>query len=162
STKLTYIQQAGDGSAINDAGDPYTGLDRFGRVQDQWWLNFSGTSVTGTIDRFQLGYDRNSNVLYKNNLVNSSFSELYHTNSTASGDNNGAYDTLDRLAGFRRGTLSSSGNNGSGLDTVTTLNSSTNLAGLSDSQSWDLDAQGNWSSVTTDGTTSTRSTDGQN
>ena len=28
-----------------DAGDQYTGLDRFGRVMDQRWLNGSGSSV---------------------------------------------------------------------------------------------------------------------
>ena len=78
----------------------------------------SGTST----DDFQYGYDRNGNVLYKKNLVNSSFSELYHANSATSGDSNSAYDPLNRLTGFSRGTLSSSGNNGSTLDTVSTLN----------------------------------------
>ncbi len=47
------------------------------------------TAATGvSTDRFQYGYDQNGNVLDKNNLVNSAFSELYHPNSTTSGDNN--------------------------------------------------------------------------
>src|SRR5205823_1730076 len=76
-TSLTYIQQTGDSQANTDGGDQYTGLDRFGRVIDQFWLN---TSTGTSTDRFQYGYDRDSNVLYKSNLVNTAFSELYHAN----------------------------------------------------------------------------------
>jgi hypothetical protein len=97
-------------------------------VIDQNWWNPSTTSST---DRFQYGYDRADEVLYKNNLVASAQSELYHANSTTSGDNNTAYDGLGRQAGFARGTLSSSGHNGTGLDTV---------ASPSKTQSWSLDA----------------------
>src|SRR6516162_1393506 len=50
---LTYIKQTGESNG--DAGDPYTGLDRFGRVADQRWLNISTGVAT---DRFQYGYDR--------------------------------------------------------------------------------------------------------
>ena len=141
-TELTYIEQTGDGNAITDAGDRYTGLDRFGRVDDQSWLNTSTGTAT---DRIQYGYDRGSNVLYAKNLINSSFSELYHANSSTSGDNNTAYDPLSRLTTFRRGTLTSSGNNGSSLDTITTanLNSTT---GVPNTNSWNLDALGNWAS----------------
>lgn len=39
-------------------------------------------------------------MLYKDNRLFSSLSELYHANSTASGDNATAYDALDRLAAF--------------------------------------------------------------
>ena len=43
----------------------------FGRVVDQRWI----VTSTGTaLDRFQYGYDQDGNVLYKNNLANSSFS----------------------------------------------------------------------------------------
>src|SRR5439155_17806471 len=53
---LTYIKQSGESNA--DAGDQYTGLDRFGRVVDQRWL----VTANGThTDRFQYGYDRDSN-----------------------------------------------------------------------------------------------------
>ena len=49
---LTYEKQTGDANAISDAGDIYSGLDRFGRVSDQNYLNTnSGTNFTST-DRF--------------------------------------------------------------------------------------------------------------
>jgi RHS repeat-associated protein len=128
---LTSIKQSGESNG--DAGDPYTGLDRFGRVVDQRWL----TASTGTaVDRYQYGYDRDSNALYRDNLVNSAFGELY------------AYDGLNQLTSFQRGTL-----NG----TKTGLTGS-----ASHSQSWSFDALGNWSSLTTDGTAQTRSHNQQN
>jgi hypothetical protein len=68
---LTYIQQAGD-TGTGDAHDQYTGLDRFGRIVDQRWIP-TATPQSPT-DRFQYGYDRDSNALYKNNLVNGTFS----------------------------------------------------------------------------------------
>jgi len=148
--KLSYIQQSGDSYSNNDSGDQYTGLDRFGRVIDQFWL-----SATATTDRFQYGYDRNGNRLYKNNRQNSGLSELYHANSSASGDNATAYDKLNRLGNFIRGALSASGNNGSGnLDTVSTTSNLTKH-----SESWTLDTLGNWSSETIDGTATSRTHD---
>ena len=147
---LTYIQQPGDTHANTDGGDRYTGLDRFGRVIDQNWVNTkTGTST----DRFQYGYDRDGNVLYQADLVDAALSELYHANSTQSGDSNTAYDALGRLTGFARGVLSASGHNGTQLDTV---------ASPSASQSWQLDALGNWSGVTTNGATTRRTFNAQN
>jgi RHS repeat-associated protein len=121
------------GECTGDAGDQYTGLDRFGRVVDQRWLaTGSGTAL----DRFQYGYDRDSNVLWKNNLVNTAFGELY------------SYDNLNQLSSFQRGTLNST---------------HTAITGTpSASQSWSPDAVGNFSSVTTNGTTQTRSANAQN
>jgi RHS repeat-associated protein len=82
------------------------------------------------------------------------------TNSSTSNDDLTAYDNLNRLNTYRRGTLTASGNNGSGvLDTVTTGNLNT-LAGSS--QSWTLDALGNWSSLTTDGTATSRTHNSKN
>jgi len=133
--ELTYVKQSGEPNG--DAGDQYTGLDRFGRVDDQRWIPVS--NPTSPIDRFQYGYDQGGNVLYKANLVNSSFSELYHANSTTGGDNATAYDPLNRLTAFRRGVLSASGHNGAGgLDTISSP-STTN--------SWSLDALGNWTAT---------------
>jgi RHS repeat-associated protein len=148
-TELTYIHQTGDTLSSSDGGDRYTGLDRFGRVIDQYYLNTSTGTAT---DRLQYGYDRDGNVLYEKNLVNGAFSELYHASSSTSGDNNTAYDSLNRLTTFRRGTLTSSGNNGSSLDTITTgnLNSTT---GVPNTNSWTLDALGNQTSA--GGTTGT-------
>ena len=102
----TFVGQAdGNGVTLTETVDP------FGRIAEMNWLNIAPSTST---DDFQYGYDRNGNVLYKNNnLLDSSFSELYHSNSTTSGDNNSAYDPLNRLTGFSQGTLTSSGNNGS-------------------------------------------------
>jgi YD repeat-containing protein len=147
---LTYLQQPGDASANSDGGDPYTGLDRFGRVIDQNWVN----TATGTAaDRYQYGYDADGNRLYQADLVDAALSELYHANSTQAGDDRTAYDPLGRLTGFARGVLSASGNNGATLDTV---------ASPSQSQSWQLDALGNWTAATTNGATTTRTFNAQN
>jgi RHS repeat-associated protein len=86
SVDLTYISPTG---ATGDAGDQYTGLDRFGRVADQLWLNTNTGTAT---DEIQYAYDRNSNVLSKNNLVNPAFNEQY------------AYDNNNQLTSFTRGT----------------------------------------------------------
>jgi RHS repeat-associated protein len=139
---LTYIKQLGE--ANGDAGDQYIGLDRFGRVVDQRWI-ISATGVA--TDRFQYGYDRDGNALYKSNLVNPAFSELYHANGAANG-----YDQLNQLVAFARGTLSDT--NGDGIpDTI---------ASPTASESWTLDALGNWGSFTSNGTTQTRTANQQN
>jgi RHS repeat-associated protein len=129
---LTYIQQPGDQSANTDGGDQYTGLDRFGRVIGQNWVNGAGTSV----ERLQYGYDRDGNLLWRNNLVNTAYGELY------------GYDNLNQLTSFQRGTLNAT---------------HTGLVGsASHSQSWGPDALGNFASVTTDGSTQTRTANQQN
>jgi RHS repeat-associated protein len=86
---LTYISPTG---STGDAGDQYTGLDRFGRVVDQLWLNTNTSTAT---DELQYTYDRDGNVLTKSNQVNGAFSELY------------SYDGFNRLTSFTR-------NNGQG------------------------------------------------
>jgi RHS repeat-associated protein len=115
---LTYISPYG---SPGDAGDQYVGLDRFGRVVDQLWLNTNTNTAT---DEFQYTFDRDSNVLTRSNLVDAAFSEQY------------SYDGFNQLTGFSR----SNGHN----------------------QSWKLDALGNWTSVTTDGNTQTRTANAQN
>ncbi len=120
--ELTYVKQSGESNG--DAGDQYIGLDRFGRVVDQRWINTSTGTAT---DRFQYGYDQDGNVLYKNNVVNSSFSELYHANGSSNG-----YDNLNQLVAFARGTLNSSN------DTISSPSAS---------ESWSMDAQGNFTSA---------------
>jgi RHS repeat-associated protein len=123
---LTYIKQSGESNG--DAGDQYTGLDRFGRVVDQRWIITANGTHT---DRFKYGYDRDSNPLYRDNLVNSSFGELYHANGSSNG-----YDNLNQLVAFARGTL-----NGT-HDTISSP---------AHSITWSLDALGNFNSTTTDG-----------
>ncbi|MFO0935124.1 MAG: RHS repeat-associated core domain-containing protein [Gemmataceae bacterium] len=80
---LSFIKLAGE--SVGDAGDQYTGMDRFGRVVDQRWL----TASTGTaVDRYQYAYDRNGNRTSKTNVLNSSFNETF------------SYDNLNQLTGF--------------------------------------------------------------
>jgi hypothetical protein len=65
---LTFIKLATESNG--DAGDQYTGLDRFGRVVDQRWLKVATQAAT---DRFQYGYDRDSNRLWRDNLANAAY-----------------------------------------------------------------------------------------
>jgi hypothetical protein len=78
--------------------------------------------------------DADSNVLYRNNTVLASHSELY------------SYDSLDRLTSFSRGTLNSSNN---AITSATTT------------ESWNYDAVGNWNSSTLNGATTTRTNSAQ-
>jgi RHS repeat-associated protein len=124
---LTYI-----GTGIGDAGDQYTGLDRFGRIEDQKWVNTSGDAV----DEYRYGYDRDGNVLWKENVLNAACSEVY------------TYDLLNRLTSYQRGTLNTTK---TGIDGTPSA-----------SQSWNLDALGNSASVTTDGVEEERQHNAQN
>jgi RHS repeat-associated protein len=142
---LSTIVGETDGNGVTET----TTLDPFGRTAELKYVNPSSV-VT---DDFQYGYDRDGNVLYQNNLLDSSGSQLYHSNSTTTGDDNTAYDPLNRLTGFEQGALSASGNNGSTLDTASSPNAS---------QSWNLNAVGDQNSVTTNGTTTTNSTNAKN
>jgi hypothetical protein len=127
---LTDISQTGQ---TGDAGDQYVGLDRFGRFVDQNWYN---TSTGQSTDEVQYGYDRDGNVVWRNEVTDAVFSELYQ------------YDNLNQLTGYQRGTLNAT---------------KTGIAGTpTQSQSWTLDAEGNWSSVTTNSSTQTRSANQQN
>jgi hypothetical protein len=98
-------------------------------VVDQKWQTQSGTPVAK--DRFKYAYDRASNRLYRTNEVaaNHAFDELYHANGPS-----GQYDGLDRLTGFRRGTLTDTDSDGV-LDTVADNSTSRR-------QEWTLDPVG--------------------
>lgn len=147
------LARLNSGEGTGDGGDEYIGLDRFGRVVDQRWTTAGGTAA----DRFQYGYDQDSNVLYKNNLVFSLASELYHPNGTGNGL---GYDALNRITSFTRGTLTASAGT---LDTVTVANQDTNLS--QHTETWNLDAVGNWtgsSAIVTDGTAQSRTIDARN
>jgi RHS repeat-associated protein len=133
---VTYI------GAPGDAGDQYTGLDRFGRVVDQKWVQ--GSTPT---DEFQYGYDRDSNPLYRNNTIRADMGELYHRSGAGYG-----YDNLNQLTDFSRGTLSASGGTGGVLDTIAQPNYN---------QNWSLDALGNWTALS-GSTSQTRTVNAQN
>ncbi len=118
------------------------GWDDLGRTDDQKW------SVNGTaVDHYEYGYDANSNVLFKENMVNDEVSELYHANNATIGD---AYDALDRLTDFTRGEF-----------TVNRV--SIDAANVSpfprSTMSWDYDAATNATTVITDGTSESREYD---
>jgi YD repeat-containing protein len=119
---MTWVRQPGDPSANPDGGDQYTGLDRFGRLIDQLWIARLGGTAT---DRFQYAYDRDGNPLFRDNLVNSAFGELYHASGVAN-----SYDALNRMPDFARGQLNST------RDSIVGTPSHT--------QGWSLDLLGNW------------------
>ena len=127
---LSYIKLTGE--SVGDAGDQYTGLDRFKRIVDHRWVNGSNVDV----DRFKYGYDRNGNRLFKENGVIASLSEVY------------SYDDLNQIAGYKLGTLNTGKTDVTGTPTKV--------------QSWDYDAVGNWDSVTTNSATQTRGANRQN
>jgi RHS repeat-associated protein len=136
SVNLTYI-----GASNGPAGDKYVGLDAFGRVVDQNWFN---TSTQQSTDRFKYGYDRDSNRVYRTNEVNTNFGELYHASGVVDtyDPNTGAlltagYDRLNQLSSFSRGTLN-------GTDTGL-------VGAASRSQSFTVDATGNFASIAADG-----------
>jgi len=73
----------GEGCRLNSVG-----LDQFGRVVDQNWVN---TSTGLSTDNFTYAYDQNSNVTAENNLLDSAYSQAF------------TYDQLNRLASDTRG-----------------------------------------------------------
>ena len=105
----------------------FAGIDLFNRIVDQNWQN-NITTTPVDIDRYQYGYDQNSNRLYKANVVGTAavmagLDEFY------------IYDPLNRLDEMQRGVL-----NGT----------QTGIAGTpSVEQDWTLDATGNWSNFVT-------------
>ena len=80
----------GANGSIGSGGDQYVGLDQFGRVVNQNWVNTTGTTNT-TVDGYTYSYDANSNVISKNNVLDSAYSETY------------TYDSLNRLTSVTRG-----------------------------------------------------------
>jgi len=87
--KLTYIKQSGEPNG--DAGDQYTGLDRFGRVVDQRWPQGSSE-----LERVDYGFTAASNRQWRQNLVAAGGQDEYYT-----------YDGLYQVAELNRGTLNS-------------------------------------------------------
>ena len=103
----------------------YDGLDNFGRVIDQRWLNYSASPVD--VVRLEYGYDRDSNPTYRRDTVahalSKGFDELYEL------------DGLNRLIDYQRGLLNT-GN--------TAINT------LSFQQDWSLDQVRNWTGFNQD------------
>jgi hypothetical protein len=68
--------------------NPYSYLDRFGRVIDCRWTNGSGD-----VERLQYGYNRDSSRLWRKDALTTLNDELY------------TYDNLQRLIAVQRGNL---------------------------------------------------------
>ena len=109
----------------------YDGLDRFGRIKDQYWDGYGGTA---DVDRFHYTHDNVGNRTWKENTVSSGtvdLDELYD------------YDDLYRLIAADRGQL--------------TGHPSTPAISSPDfEQDWTLDGLGNWSAFDDDGDSQTR------
>jgi RHS repeat-associated protein len=134
----TIIKVLPGGLALNydPAGNQtYSALDNLGRVIQQKWTNSDGSVVK---DQFDYAYDNGGNRLYRENAVNSAFSELYHSNTASAG---AEYDGLSRLTQWRRGTLSQD---------------KSQITSASKYQSYLLDGLGNWDIFNDNGTTQTR------
>jgi len=61
---LSYRHAAGQ--PVGDAGDPYSGYDRFGRTVDMRWIK---TSDQSSLSRIQYGYDKMSRRLWRQDLA---------------------------------------------------------------------------------------------
>ena len=122
------------GASGSDGGDQYGGLDRFGRVLDQVWVQNRPDTNTWAQDNFRYAYDASGNMLYKQNRSDPRRSELYQYNGMAA---NVAYDAFGQMKEFRRGILGSQ-TPGSRLNLISAGKST--LA----SQNWGHDADGNY------------------
>jgi RHS repeat-associated protein len=115
--ELTYYTSGGSG----DAGDQYTGLDRFGRIIDQRWRK---TSDNSDKERVKYGYDRASNRVWRQNTVAGTGQDEFYS-----------YDGLSQVKTLDRGTL-----NGT----------YTGITGTpSWEEDWTYDPTGNWNGTST-------------
>jgi RHS repeat-associated protein len=108
--ELTYYTSGGSG----DAGDQYTGLDRFGRVVDQRW-ELNGVDL----ERLKYGYDQASNQVWRQNTVALTGQDQYYTD-----------DGLYQLKTLQRGTLNATQTGISGTPSW--------------EEDWNYDPLGNW------------------
>jgi RHS repeat-associated protein len=113
----TYPQPSFKLDHFEGASGTYAGLDRFGRIVDQYWAGFSGTS---DVDRIHYAYDYSGARIYRQiDPV------LYPTHNL---DQAYTYDSVHRLATSQVGSLSG-----------TTISGTPATA-----ESWSVDGVGNW------------------
>ena len=115
---LTYVAQ---GSEPDLYGDPYNGLDWYGRVVDQRW-----TKSDSDLDRIQYGYTENSLREWRKNLKANSLGEKE--------DEFYQYDKLSQIKVRQRGVL-------------TTSNVISNVV---ETEDWTYDPSGNWTAYSHD------------
>ena len=119
SVQLTYEKTAS--MPLGDAGDQYTGYDRFGRTVDMRWVPTGGGSE---LDRIQYGYDRANNRTWRRNLAAEDGGQ----------DNAYGYDGLYQVKQAALGTLN--------------LNQTAIGAIPSENEDFDYDPTGNWTHYT--------------
>ena len=83
--------------ALGSGSDPYSALDRFGRMIDLRW-----TKGATDLVHFEYDYDRVSNRLFERNKIS--------TGSNPDVDSLFEYDELNRLTDFKTGLLNTAGN----------------------------------------------------
>ncbi len=111
--ELKYRRLSGE--PVGDAGDPYSGYDRFGRTVDMPWIKTSDGSI---VERSQYGFDRNSRRTWQKRPLTDMQDQQYN------------YDTLSQVNAAARGSLN--------------LNA-TAISGVpASAESWDYDPTGNW------------------
>jgi RHS repeat-associated protein len=115
--ELTYYTNGGSG----DAGDQYTGLDRFGRVIDQRWRKISDNTDR---ERVKYGFNRAGNRQWRQNAMVASGQDEYYV-----------YDGLYQLKNLQRGTLNGSK---TGITPVSTWE-----------ENFTFDPTGNWNNYLT-------------
>jgi len=111
--ELTY--RALSGAPVGDAGDPYSGYDRFGRTVDMPWVSTEDDSL---VERSQYGFDRDSRRTWQKRPLTSMQDQQYN------------YDALSQVNAAARGSLNLNA----------TAISGTPVA----AESWDYDPTGNW------------------
>jgi RHS repeat-associated protein len=111
--ELKYRQLSGE--RPGDAGDPYTGYDRFGRTVDMPWVKSSDGSV---IERSGYGFDASSRRIWQTRPLTDTQDQQY------------GYDALSQVSVAARGCLNAQG---------------TAICGIPAAQeAWDYDPTGNW------------------
>ncbi|MCB1208222.1 MAG: RHS repeat-associated core domain-containing protein [Verrucomicrobiales bacterium] len=105
------------GTPDGDAGDPYTGYDRFGRTVDlRWTMISSGTML----ERLQYGFDRDNRRTWRRRPL------------TTGGDDHYGYDGLGQVISSARGNLN--------------LNTTAIAGRPASDEAWNYDPTGNWQS----------------
>ena len=90
-TDIEMTSKRLEGEPVGDAGDIYSGFDRFGRACDIRWRNVGG----GDIERIQYGFDRDSRRTWRRRGLTQQWDHAYN------------YDTLSQVKVEDRGDINS-------------------------------------------------------
>ena len=112
--------------------DSYSGLDQFGRVQDQAWAGYGSNISAGKLDEYKYGYNAAGEVAWKQNAALDAYNLATSPASPLYLDETYIYDNLGQLTSLTRGKLDA---------TDQILATTENFT-----QNWKLDDLGNWSS----------------